>query len=243
MVAASQVAKSPPDGYTLFLASNSTLTLNPAIRAALPYDPLASFAMLGGVADMGLLVVAHPDARVKTLADLVRRAKAEPGQLSYASLGAELLQSALGIRMTHVPFNGSSQSLTALMGGQVPVAVDTVVASAPLVRAGRVRAVAALSAQRLPLLPEVPTVAESGYPGFEATAWYGLLAPAGLPAPVERKLALALQAVMARPEVQGKLREVGLTPRWSTGQALRERVEQELPQIRAVAARAQIKAD
>ena len=251
MVAASQVAKSPPDGYTLFLASNSTLTLNPAIRAALPYDPLASFAMLGGVADMGLLVVAHPDARVKTLADLVRRAKAEPGQLSYASfgagssvhVGAELLQSALGIRMTHVPFNGSSQSLTALMGGQVPVAVDTVVASAPLVRAGRVRAVAALSAQRLPLLPEVPTVAESGYPGFEATAWYGLLAPAGLPAPVERKLALALQAVMARPEVQGKLREVGLTPRWSTGQAQRERVEQVLPHIRPVGARGQIKAD
>lgn len=251
MVAASMVAKSAPDGYTLLLGSNSTLTLNAAIRQSLPYDPIKSFTMLGSVANMGLVVVVSPQAKINNLAELVAQGKSRESGLSYASFGsgssahfgAELLQSTLGTHMTHVPFNGSSQSLTAVMGGQVPVAIDTVVASSPLLRSGKLKAIASLSAARQPLLPDVPTIAESGYPGFEAEAWYGLLGPAGLPPAIQTKIEAALKSTLAQPDVQKRLKDVGLNPQWSSGKALLERVEQEQPQMRAVAARASIRAD
>ncbi|QIL69616.1 tripartite tricarboxylate transporter substrate binding protein [Diaphorobacter sp. HDW4B] len=251
MVAAAQVAKSVPDGYTLLLGSNSTLTLNAAIRQSLPYEPIKSFTMLGSVANMGLVVAVNPQSGVNTLAELVAKGKDKNSGLSYASFGsgssahfgAELLQSALGTHMTHVPFNGSSQSLTAVMGGQVPVGVDSVVAAAPQLRSGKLKPLAVLSAAREPLMPDVPTVAESGYPGFQAEAWFALLGPAGLPPAIQTKLENALKSTMSEPEVQKRLKEVGLTPQWSTGKALLARVEQEQPQMRAVAARASIKAD
>lgn len=129
------------------------------------------------------------------------------------------------------------------MGGQVQVAVDTVVASTPLVKAGKVRAIAALGPQRLELLPDVPTVAESGYPGFDMGTWFAFLAPAGLPAPVQRKLEKALADVMASAELKKKMLDLGLTPAWGNGEALRSRVERELPLMRAVAARADIRVD
>ena len=251
MVAAAQVAKSAPDGYTLLLGSNSTLTLNAAIRQSLPYDPIKSFTMLGSIANMGLVVAVNPQSGINTLAQLVAKGKDKNSGLSYASFGsgssahfgAELLQSTLGTHMTHVPFNGSSQSLTAVMGGQVPVGVDSVVAAAPQLRSGKLKPLAVLSAAREPLMPDVPTVAESGYPGFQAEAWFALLGPAGLPPAIQSKLENVLKSTMSEPEVQKRLKEVGLTPQWSTGKALLARVEQEQPQMRAVAARASIKAD
>lgn len=140
---------------------------------------------------MGLVLLVNNDVPVRTLKEMVAQAKAAPDKFSYGSFGTgssvhfggEMLKSVTGMRMMHVPFNGSSPSLTALMGGQVQVAVDTVVASTPLVKAGKVRAIAALGPQRLELLPDVPTVAESGYPGFDMGTWFAFLAPAGLPAP------------------------------------------------------------
>ena len=251
VVAASLVAKAPADGYTLLLGASTTLTLNPAIRTNLPYDPIRSFTPLGLVADMGLLLVAGKDTPGTSLKDIVAQAKAAPDKFSYGSFGTgssvhfggEMLKSAAGIQMVHVPFNGSSPSLTALMGGQVQVAVDTVVASAPLIKAGRIRPIAALGAQRLALLPGVPTVAESGYPGFDMGTWFALLAPAGLPAPVQAKLEAALADTARAPEFKKKLIELGLTPSWGPGSALRARVERELPQMRAVAARADIRVD
>jgi len=251
VVAASLVAKAPADGYTLLLGASTTLTLNPAIRTNLPYDPIRSFTPLGLVADMGLLLVAGKDTPGTSLKDIVAQAKAAPDKFSYGSFGTgssvhfggEMLKSAAGIQMVHVPFNGSSPSLTALMGGQVQVAVDTVVASAPLIKAGRIRPIAALGAQRLALLPGVPTVAESGYPGFDMGTWFALLAPAGLPAPVQAKLEAALADTARTPEFKKKLIELGLTPSWGPGSALRARVERELPQMRAVAARADIRVD
>ncbi|MEO5737136.1 MAG: tripartite tricarboxylate transporter substrate binding protein [Variovorax sp.] len=251
VVAASLVAKAPADGYTLLLGASTTLTLNPAIRTNLPYDPIRSFTPLGLVADMGLLLVAGKDTPGNSLKDIVAQAKAAPDKFSYGSFGTgssvhfggEMLKSAAGIQMVHVPFNGSAPSLTALMGGQVQVAVDTVVASAPLITAGKIRPIAALGARRLALLPDVPTVAESGYPGFDMGTWFALLAPAGLPAPVQAKLEAALADVARAPGFKKKLIELGLTPSWGPGSALRERVERELPLMRAVAARADIRVD
>ena len=251
VVAGGMVAKAPADGYTLFLGASTTLTLNPAIRASLPYDPLRSFTPLGLVADMGLVLVAHNDTPGRTLQEFVALSKAAPDKFSYGSygtgssvhFGGEMLKSATGMRMMHVPFNGSSPNLTALMGGQVQVAVDTVVATTPLIKAGKIRPIAALGAQRLALLPQVPTVAESGYPGFNMDTWFAFLAPAGLPVPVQKKLEKALGDVMADPALRKKLVDIGLSPAWGPGSALQERIERELPQMRAVAARADIRVD
>jgi tripartite-type tricarboxylate transporter receptor subunit TctC len=251
VVAGALVAKAPPDGYTLLLGASTTLTLNPAIRNPLPYDPLRSFTPLGLVADMGLVLVAHNETPARTLPELVALAKADPDKLSYGSFGTgssvhfggEMLKTATGMRMVHVPFNGSSPSLTALMGGQVQVAVDTVVATTPLIKAGKIRPIAALGPQRLALLPQVPTVAESGYPGFSMDTWFAFLAPAGLPAPIQKKLEKALADAMAEPAMKKKLVDIGLSPAWGPASALQERIERELPQMRAVAARADIKVD
>ncbi|ULX52336.1 ABC transporter substrate-binding protein [Cupriavidus taiwanensis] len=251
VIGATQVAKAAPDGYTLLLAASTTLTLNPAIRQNLGYDPIKSFTPLGLVADMSLVLVANPDTQIASLKDLVTQAKANPDKFSYGSFGAgssvhfgaEMLKAATGIRMVHVPFNGSAPSLTALAGGQVPVAVDTVVATLPLIKGGKIRPVAVLSPQRLPALPQVPTVAESGYPGFQMGTWFALMAPAGLPAPVQQKLEKALADVANSPATKARMVELALTPAYGNGAAVKARVEKELPEMRAVAARANIRAE
>lgn len=251
VVAAAAVAKAPPDGYTLLLGASTTLTLNPAVRPNLAYDPLTSFTPIGLVADMGLILVANNDTPGTTLKEILAKARAEPQKFSYGSFGTgssvhfggEMLKSASGVDMVHVPFNGSAPSLTALMGGQVQVAVDTVVASSPLIKAGKIKPIATLSAKRSSALPTVPTVAESGYPSFEMSTWFALLAPARLPAPVQARLEKTLESVMTSPELRKKLDSVGLIPAYGPGQAVKERVERELPQMRAVAARANIKPD
>ncbi|HYP86135.1 tripartite tricarboxylate transporter substrate binding protein [Variovorax sp.] len=250
VVGAALVAKAPADGYTLLLASSTTLALNPVIREALPYDPMA-FTPLGLVADMGLLLVANNQVPSRTLAELVAQVKSAPDRYSYGSVGVgssvhfggEMLKNTTGMRLLHVPFNGSSPSLNALMGGQVQVAVDTVVAATPLIRSGKIKPIAALGAHRLKLLPQVPTVAESGYPGFDMSTWFALVGPAGMPAPVRQRLEKALAQVMADPAMRRKLVDVGLTPNWGDGAALQARVERELPQMRVVAARADIRAE
>ncbi|MEJ5149945.1 Bug family tripartite tricarboxylate transporter substrate binding protein [Comamonas sp. MYb396] len=250
-VAGGQVAKSAADGYTLFLGASSTLAMNPVVRKALPYDPMRSFSMLGLVADMGLVLVANQAVKATSLQDLVAQSKAAPDRFSYGSFGpassvhfaGEMLKTATGMRMLHVPFNGSTPSLTALMGGQVQLAVDTVVATTPLIKAGKIKPIAARGAQRLALLPEVPTVAESGFPGFDMSTWFAFLAPAGLPEPVRAKLEAALADVMAQPATQQKLESIGLTPAWGNGRALQARVERELPLMRDVAQRAQIEVE
>jgi tripartite-type tricarboxylate transporter receptor subunit TctC len=250
VLAAGQVAKAPPDGYTLLLGASTTLTLNPAIRPQLPYDPVRSFTPIGMLADMPLVLVASKDGP-SSLKELVAQAKAQPDRFSYGSFGTgssvhfggEMLKSAVGIQMVHVPFNGSAPSLNALMGGQVEVAVDSVVASGPLIKGGRIKPLAVLSAQRLPLLPDVPTVAESGYPGFAMDTWFALLAPAGLPPAVQRQLEKALADVAATPEMKKKLGELGLVAAYGNGAALAARVDRELPVMRAVALRASIRAD
>ena len=250
-LAASAVAKMPADGYNLLLASSSTLTLNPVVRQALGYDPLASFTPIGQVADMGLVLVANTNTQGKTLKDIVANSKAEPGKYAYGSFGTgssvhfggEMLKSVSGADLLHVPFNGSAPSLTALIGGQVQVAVDTVVASTPFIKSGKIKAIAVLSPLRSSLLPDVPTVAESGYPGFDMSTWFALMAPANLPAPIRTKLEAALASVMASQELRKKLNDLGLIPAYAPSQVVKARIEKDLPFMRAVAARTGIKAE
>ncbi len=251
MLAAGQVAKVPPDGYTLLLGGSSALTFNPAIRPVLTYDPLRSFTLLGLVAELGHVLVVSNDVPGTKLKEIVEQVKAAPDKFSYGSFGVgssshfggELVKSATGIKMVHIPYKGSGPNLTALMGGQSQVAIDTVVATAPLIKAGKIKGIAALGSQRLALLPQLPTVAESGYPGFDMSGWFALLAPAGLPAPVQKKLEKALADVMASSELRKKLVDVGLTPAWGSPVALRARIERELPAMRALAVRADIQAE
>ena len=248
VLAASLVAKAPADGYTLLLASNSTLVLNPVIRDKLSYHPVNSFTPIGMVADMQLLLVTNPSGPA-SMAALVAQAKADPQALNYGSFGtgstvhfaAELFKSAAGIQMTHVPYNGSGPSLTALMGAQVSLASDTIVASMPLIKAGKIRPLAVFSPQRLKALPDVPTMAESGYANVEISSWFALMAPKDLPAPVRQKLEKTLADVVALPEVRAKLVDVGLQPNWGNGQAVSLRMQNELPRMQAVAQRASIK--
>ena len=250
-LAASAVAKMPADGYNLLLASSSTLTLNPVVRQTLGYDPVASFTPIGQVADMSLVLVANPNTPGRTLKEILARSKAEPGKYAYGSFGAgssvhfggEMLKSISGADLLHVPFNGSAPSLTALIGGQVQLAVDTVVASTPFVKSGKINAIAVLSPSRSSLLPDVPTVAESGYPGFDMSTWFALMAPANLPAPIRTKLEAALVSVMSNPELRKKLNDLGLIPAYAPSQSVKARIEKDLPFMRAVAARTGIKAE
>ena len=248
VLAASLVAKAPADGYTLLLASNSTLVLNPVIRDKLSYHPVNSFTPIGMVADMQLLLVTSPSGPA-SMAALVAQARADPQALNYGSFGtgstvhfaAELFKSAAGIQMTHVPYNGSGPSLTALMGSQVSLASDTIVASMPLIKAGKIRPLAVFSPQRLKALPDVPTMAESGYANVEISSWFALMAPKDLPAAVRQKLEKTLADVVAMPVVRAKLVDVGLQPNWGNGQAVSLRMQNELPRMQAVAQRASIK--
>ena len=250
-LAAAAVAKMPPDGYNLLLASSSTLTLNPVIRQTLGYDPVTSFTPIGQVADMSLVLVANTSIPGNTLKEISTSSKADPGKYAYGSFGTgssvhfggEMLKSVSGANMLHVPFNGSAPSLTALIGGQVQVAVDTVVASTPFIKSGKIKAIAVLSPIRSSLLPNVPTVAESGYPGFDISTWFALMAPANLPVPIRTKLESALASVMASSELRQKLTDLGLIPAYGPSSSVKARIEKDLPFMRAVAARTGIKAE
>jgi tripartite-type tricarboxylate transporter receptor subunit TctC len=200
---------------------------------------------------MGLVVLANPNAESTKLSDILDKARAQPGKMTYSSFGVgssshfggEALKSVSGANIAHIAFNGSGPSLTALMGGHVDLAVDTGVASKGLIDSGKVKPVAVLSAERFANLPDVPTVAEAGYPGFDVSTWFTVLAPAGLSDDVRDKLEQALNKVMQNPETRQKLIDLGLIPHYGSGAAVMERVNAELPGIRDLATSAKIKLD
>lgn len=251
VVGASFAANASADGYTLLISSGSTFTINPAIQSKLPYDPVKSFEPLGMVARVPLLLLAHRDVPIDNLQQLVSAVRAAPGKYVYGSFGSgttghfagELMWSALGIQLMHVPYRGSAPAMSDLMGGQIPFTIDTVAAALPQLKTGKIKAIAATGATRATPLPNVPTVAESGAPGFQADSWLAVVAPRGLPASVNSRLQKALADAMADPDIRARLVASGLEPAHASGAAVAERIEQELPRMRGIAQSAHIRAE
>ncbi|CAN7200840.1 tripartite tricarboxylate transporter substrate binding protein [Variovorax paradoxus] len=251
VIGASYVSKAAPDGYTLLISSGTTFTVNPAIRPNLPYDPVKGFEPIGLAGRVGLILLANSEVPVQTVKQFVDYVKASPGKYSYASYGTgttsqfagETILHAAGLKMTHVPYKGSAPAMTDLMGGQVPFSIDTVSAAIPQLKSGKIKAIAVTTAKRSTLLPDVPTMAESGYPEVNTDTWLVLVAPKGLPPEVKAKLEKALAATMADPDTRAKLSAQGLEPGYANSAAVSELINKELPLMRAIAARANITAD
>lgn len=251
MLAASYVSKAAPDGYTVMLATNTTMTLNPAIRETLSYDPVGGFTPLGQIGNLNLVMVAHNSTPQNNVKELLAAAKAQPDKYVYGSFGTgsaghfagEMLKAASGATMVHVPFNGSGPSLNALLGGHIPMAMDTVVASLPHIKSKRLKPIAVVSAQRSSLLPDVPTVAESGITGVDMSAWFALLAPPQLPQNIQLKLQSTLEEVLKEPQTIQRLLELGYEPQYATGEAVTQRIKSELPRMKELAKRANITAE
>ena len=228
------VAKSPADGYTLLL-THSSLAFNATYYNKLPYDTLKDFAPISLVAEQPFLFAVHPSLPVKTVAQLIALAKKNPGQIAYSSggagsgpfMGAELFKQQAQVNILHVPYKGAGPAFTDLMGGQVQMMIATLSLGMPHATSGRVRALAVTSAKRLGATPELPTVAESGLSGFEFSAWYGLLAPAGTPPAVMTRLHQAVGKAMAAPETREKF-EGSLIPLSSTSDEFAAYLKQEV---------------
>ena len=211
------VAKSAPDGYTLLMASSSIMTNGPAVYPKLPYDIVRDFAPVGRVAVVPLVIIVHPSLPARNTGELIAIAKAQGGKLVFANAGvgttnhliAELLMIRTGARMTLIPYKGSAPALIDLVAGHVYGHVDQISSALPYIKAGRIRAIAVTTAKRAMALPEVPTLAESGVPGFDASTVTGVLAPARMPRDVVQKLNIALGQVLAQAAVKERFAAVG----------------------------------
>lgn len=211
------VAKSDPDGYSLVLGQTSNLAINPTLYAKLPYDPEKDLSAIGLIADAPLVIVVPAGSPLKSLDDMIAAAKAKPGILNYASSGngtvshlaAVQLQNAAGIQLTHIPYKGAAQASNDLIGGQIDMYLSSVPTLIGHVRNGKMRALAVTSAQRVPDLPDVPTIAERGYPGFEAVTWFGLAAPKGVPKDIVDRLNAEFNKALQSKELSVKYQEQG----------------------------------
>ena len=220
MVGAELVAKSPPDGYTLLIGNIASLAINVGIYPKMPYDPLKDFTPIVRTVDVNYVLVVHPSVPAKTVAELVAYAKANPGRLSYGSAGSgslphlstELFKAQTGIEMVHVPYKGGGPMVTDLLGGSVQVVIGDQANLMPHVATGKLRALAVATPTRSRNAPDLPTIAESGVAGFDATAWQGVVGPAGMSADVVKRLNEAFNKVMAMPAVREKLVGGGLEP-------------------------------
>jgi tripartite-type tricarboxylate transporter receptor subunit TctC len=213
------VAEAPADGYTLLMGTVSSHAINPAMTKV-GYDPVRDFAVVAPIGSIPFVLVTRPDSPYHSLADVIAAAKANPGAIGYASAGpgtsnhlaGEMLAHAAGIKLLHVPYRGSAPALTDVLAGRVPLMFDLVTTSLGHIRQGGLRPLAVTSATRSELLPDVPTVAQSGVPGYEVGAWFAVFAPAKLPAPVLATLSKDVAAVLADPAMRKKLGELGVEP-------------------------------
>ncbi|MBV9460897.1 MAG: tripartite tricarboxylate transporter substrate binding protein [Bradyrhizobium sp.] len=218
-IGADLIAKSPPDGQAILIGTVGTNAINPALYASLPYDPLSDFTPLALIAQAPVAIVVHPLVEARTLADLVALARNNPGQLSYGTAGpgtpghltAEMFRRVAGIDMQHVPYRGSAPALTDLIGGQIPIMFDPLQSVLSNVQAGKIRALALSSKTRAPVVPDVPTIAESGYADFETTAWWGVFAPAKLPDDLTASLVAESERITASDAFRQKLEPLGVT--------------------------------
>ncbi|WP_280187472.1 Bug family tripartite tricarboxylate transporter substrate binding protein [Delftia sp. PS-11] len=216
-IGAVAAARAPADGYTLFMGTVGTHAINAALYSKPGYDPIKDFSPLTRVANVPNLLVAHPSQPFKTVKEMIAYARANPGKLNYGSSGSgssihlsgELFRSMTGLDMVHVPYKGSAPAITDLLGNQIAIMFDNMPSAIQHVRSGKLRPIAVTTAKRSPELPDVPTVAESGVPGYEATSWFGLWTQAKTPAPVQQRLYTAIAKVLKDPAVVKKINDQG----------------------------------
>jgi len=245
------VARAAPDGYTLGVGSTSTHAVAPSVYAKLGYDPVKDFAPISLVAVSPYLLVVHPDVQVKSLQEFVAYVKARPGKLNYASAGTgstthlamEMLKSAAGLYIVHIPYNGNGPAGTAVIAGQVEVLFGSLPAVLPHAKSGRVRPIAVGTPKRSPSLPDVPTVAESGFPGFDASLWLAIMAPAGTPPAVVDRLHKEIVAVIGSPDAADTLAKAGAEPISSTPAELAGMVKDGVGKYAKIVKQAGIKAE
>lgn len=235
-IAAGAVAKSAPDGHTLLLAPVTTLAIGPSVYKSLPYDTQKDFAPIGLAGSAQFALVANPDLGAATLGDLIALIRAKDGAMSYATSGAstphhlfmEMFLHMIGAKAQHVPYRGSVAALTDVISGRVPMMMVDLVVAMPMIRDGKVKAYGVTSPSRIKAMPELPTLAEAGLPGYAATGWFSVVARAGTPAPIIEKLNAVLTAYLKRPDVQEKLQTLAIEPLTSTPDELRAFVAAEI---------------
>ena len=217
LIGTEQVAKAAPDGYTLLLATTAPNSVAPSLYAKIPFDPVRDFASISLIATTCYVLSVHPSMPVKNARELVALAKAQPGQLTFSSPGAgtpnhlsgELFKMLTGVDMQHIPYKGSAQAIADVMGGQIALSFENIVVASPIVKSGRIKALAVTSAKRASALPAVPTIAESGVPGFEAVGWFGVVAPAATPKEIVAKLNNELVRVLATADIKERISGLG----------------------------------
>ena len=216
-VGAEYVAKSAPDGYTLMMASAGILTANQFLYAQMPFDPETAFIPVSIVADMPMMVVVNPKVAVQSLADLIALARAAPGKLNFGSpgtgttghLGLAMLMHVAGVKITHVPYRGAAPAIQDLLAGQIDGVVDNPPTVISHIQDGRLRPLAVAAARRMALLPDLPSAAEAGLPGYEASSWFGIMAPSGTPAPIVARLHQEVVRALATPAMQARFAKLG----------------------------------
>jgi tripartite-type tricarboxylate transporter receptor subunit TctC len=250
-IAAEAVARSAPDGYTLFLGSMGTQAMNGAIYPKLAFDPIRDFAPITRLVNSANLLVVHPSTPVRSVKEVIQLAKARPGQLNYSTSGvgsfnhmsAELFQMMSGVRMVHIPYKSGGQALTAVLVGEAQILFQTIPAAVPFIESGKLRALAVCASDRHPLFPKLPTASESGLPGFEISTWYGILAPAATPADLVARLNAALVEVVKAPVTQKRLADLGLDPATNTPQEFAALIRADAIKWAKVVKAANIRAD
>lgn len=250
-IATQLVARAAPDGYTMLLGSVASLAMSPALHRELPFDPINDFAPITQAVGVSSLIVVHPSMPARSLKEFVALAKKQPGKLNFGSpgtgsiahLAAELFKKTAGINIQHVPYKGGGPALVDVLAGQVECLISVISTTAPHVKLGKLRGLAVTSSNRSPVLPEVPTVAETGYSGYEASGWLGLLFPAKTPEPIVERLHREAVAALNMSDVRDGLQSVGLDPAPSSPNAFRAYIKAELAKWAKVIKEAGITAD
>jgi tripartite-type tricarboxylate transporter receptor subunit TctC len=250
-IGAARAAKSPADGYTLLISGDAAMTTNMSMYDRMPYDPTKDFAAISLLTLSTNILVVHPSVPARNLRELVALAKSQPRELSYASagngtsqhLGGELLKKMAGINLVHVPYKSAPLAAQDVVAGRVEMTFGNIVNMLPMVQANRLRAIAVSSLKRWPAVPDVPTVAESGYPGFDAVAWFGLLGPAGTPDAITQKVYQDAVKVLSAPDVRTRLTDAGLAPIGSSPAEFTAQIKDEIVKKAQLVKAAGIKAD
>lgn len=248
-IGAAAVARAAPDGYTFMITGAPTFTLNPLLYPNLNYDPIKSYEYVAIAGSTPFVILTNPQTGIAAVADIKSKSAAQP--LSFGSFGngstphiaGESLAQRTGAKLLHVPYRGSAPAMADLLGNQIPLSIDTLVAGLPQIKAGKARAVALTGNARSALVPDVPTVAEGGVANYDFETWFGVVMPKGTPAPIVARLSKEIEAVMAEPDTRAKLEQLGFDATYADPAAFRRKVETELERNVAIIKAAGIKPD